>query len=274
MIDLTGVTFDTFRLLLRILEGSKRSKISHKDSLLIFLIKMKQNFDFSALSILFNSDRITMSQTFRRTLKFLSRACKNFIMWSSTGVLQSRRPMSFKKNSKNRRVVVDWTSVNLEKPRDVEQRLQFYSKEKAAFTVKFLIGCTTNGFISFVSKFYGGRKGYAEVARNSGLLDLLEPGDVVIATKASPDVRSAVKNTGKEILLAMPRRSQGNDFFIEGISEAEIVASVCVQTARTMQRIKSYNILSKLRVNMLPYSDNILFMCCVLANVQSRIIKI
>ena len=58
-----------------------------------------------------------------------------------------------------------------------------YSNYKSSHTVKFLIGIAPSGEIIFISKAYGGRVTDTYLTVNSGILELLEPGDVVLADK-------------------------------------------------------------------------------------------
>ena len=57
------------------------------------------------------------------------------------------------------------------------------SNYKNHTTFKFLIGITPSGVISYVSDAWGDRISDRRVVMESGFLDLLEPGDGVMADK-------------------------------------------------------------------------------------------
>ena len=56
-------------------------------------------------------------------------------------------------------------------------RAQNYSNYKSTNTIKYLIGITPSGGISFLSAGWGGKASYKLITFNSGFLDMLSPGD-------------------------------------------------------------------------------------------------
>lgn len=92
--------------------------------------------------------------------------------------------------------------MNTEVPPEVKERVLMYSESKHHHTVKFMVGCTPNGFISFVSKCYGGRAGDSYITNDCGLVNLIEPGDVVLADKGFPQIKTEVEK--KNAVFVMP----------------------------------------------------------------------
>ncbi|XP_043274333.1 uncharacterized protein [Venturia canescens] len=281
LLDLAGVTFDTFNLLLKVLEQNRLnnpkilndSRTPLRDQLLIFLLKMKCGITFSALSVLFKVHRTTASRIFFFLLRHLAHSCKNFVIWPSKKIVQSTMPTDFKENYGNCRVIIDCTEFRVEQPCTVEHRVHLYSQYKKGFTVKVLIGCTPGGYISFVSKCHGGRTTDAQITTGSEFLELLEPGDVVLADKGFPGVKTALDASGKGTLLVMPPFLHNNHFSAEEVAETYKIARHRIHIERIMQRIRIYKILDKLSLRMLPHCDDIVFMCCVLVNLQPPILK-
>ena len=84
-------------------------------------------------------------------------------------------PMCFRKFFKKCCIVIDCTEIFIERPSDLLSRAQVWSNYKHS-TIKFLIGITPQGTISYVSECAGGRMSDKELVEQSNLIDYLNPG--------------------------------------------------------------------------------------------------
>jgi len=276
LIRLTSVKPEIFELLLALIpeEPIRCNTIQPQDKLLICLLKLKLGISFGAISAFFNCHYSTVSKIFSLTLQTLCEKTRSWLFWPSKDAVQETMPDCFRMLYPSCRVIIDCSEVKTERPSTITQQNLLFSHYKSDFTIKFLVGITPAGFISFCSKAYGGRSSDTFITTDSGLLALLEPGDLCMADKGFPQIRNNLEDNN--VILVMPPFS---DPKIPQFSEADMeetykVASVRIHVERVIQRIKICNILnSKLTNELMPHVDNILHLCCILANLQNPIIK-
>ena len=71
--------------------------------------------------------------------------------------------------------------IFIDRPTDLLARAQTYSQYNSHNTIKYLIGVTPQGTVSYISSGCGGRVSDKYLTENCGLLDQLLPGDTVLA---------------------------------------------------------------------------------------------
>lgn len=235
-------------------------------------MKMKLGLTFSALSVLFAVHRTTVSRIFNLYVEELAAATSNLVFWPDKNVVQKTMPESFHPDYSNTRVIIDCTEIPIEVPSSVDNRVFCYSHYKSGFTAKVLIGITPAGFISFKSKVSGGRKSDSQITVESGSVDHLENGDIVLADKGFPAIKKVIDESGKSITLIMPPfLERKGEFTSEETSATYKIARVRIHVERIMQRLKVYHILNKIPENLFHHIDDILHICCVLVNLQPPI---
>lgn len=79
--------------------------------------------------------------------------------------------------------IIDCFEIYMEHPSRPLANSQCWSSYKHHETLKVLISITPTGCISFVSRAYGGRASDKFVTEDSGFIDKLQPGDVVMADR-------------------------------------------------------------------------------------------
>ena len=82
---------------------------------------------------------------------------KPMIKWPQRDELMKTMPMAFQKHFKKKvTVIIDCFEVFIERPSNLMARAQTWSSYKHHNTVKFLIGITPQGSVSFISSGWVG----------------------------------------------------------------------------------------------------------------------
>ena len=207
--------------------------------LLLCLIRLKTDLCFIAISSLFSLSRQSRSDIFHDVLSSLHEISKSLIFWPTKERVLARMPQCFKETYPACRVILDATDVKICRPSNTVQHILTWSDYKSSNTLKFLIGCTPSGEICFFTKAYGGRVTDTQLTNESGLYDLLEPGDLVLADKGFPNISSGLNQKG--YLLVMPPFKSGNTQFTEAQNEESYkIARVRIHVERCIARLKYF----------------------------------
>lgn len=144
-----------------------------------------------------------------------------------------------------------------------------------------MIGITPFGTISFISRCWGGRVSDKNLAQESAFLNLLDPGDVVIADRGfaiSEDI--AIQGAHLEIPAFTRGKKQLSQ---EEMETSKELSSVRIHVERVIGVLKNrYTILEgPIHVKLLKHKsdsdyahiDKILTVCCALTNLGIPIVS-
>ena len=126
----------------------------HKNHLFVFM-KQKLGLMNQDLAIQFNLKETKVSKIFSKWIKSLPVLLKNLIMWSDREAVRKYLPCSFS-SFKNCLCIIDCKELFIERPQNQLAQAQVYPNYKSHNTVKYLIGTTTAGAVSFMSYGWGG----------------------------------------------------------------------------------------------------------------------
>ena len=161
----------------------------------------------------------------------------------------------------------------------LKEQQQTFSSYKHHNTVKYLIGITPQGTVSFISEGWGGRVSDKHLTENSGLLDHLTPGDVILADRGF-DIQESVGLFCSTIKIPAFTKGKKQLSGIE-VEQTRRIANVRIHVERVIGNIrKKYSILGAtqpidfvtVRNGDVTTLDKIVTICCTLVNICDSVV--
>jgi len=145
------------------------------------LMRLRLNLPLQHLAYLFHVDRRGAATVFNTTLRVLHSQLSPLVRWPDRDVLCQTMPPQFVEAFGDRvAVILDRLEIQTERASDLKSFSHIKQNDNKN-TMKYHIGFTPLGFISFISKGWRGGVSDKYVTENSGLLDKLLPGDLLLA---------------------------------------------------------------------------------------------
>ena len=231
------------------------------------LVRLRLGLMEQDLAYRFNVSQSTVSRIIVTWLNLLYLKLKEIPLWMPKGLVHAAMPEQFKKNYPTTRVILDATEIYVEQPKLPEIQQMTFSSYKNDNTYKGLVGISPNGVITFVSPLYPGSISDKELTRRSGIFNLLEEGDSVMAD-CGFDIEEDLALLGVRLNIPPFLRGKAQLSQRELISTRRI-ASLRIHVERAMERIKNFHIFDRsIPSSLTDIANRIFFVCCVLADFQ------
>lgn len=239
------------------------------------LLKIKQNDTIDRISDELEISRTKLSTIILNGIEALASFFQNFILSPQPITIKKNLPAVFKIRYSNVQIIIDCFEIQICKPSDTLKQSQTWSQYKGCNTVKYLIGCTPDGLISFISKGVGGRISDKAMVEGSNLLDTLQPNAVVLADRGFKEIESLLNARGMK-LLRPPSVFCGVKQTVAEAMKSKVIASLRIHVERAIRRVREFSILkphSVVHHKYVSYLDEIVIIACGLINLQDEIIK-
>ena len=140
-----------------------------------------------------------------------------------------------------------------------------FSSYKSHSTFKGLLGIAPHGPFTFKSSLYSGSISDVELTKVCGILDLLEPGDAVMADKGFTIGKVLAE---RDVMLVTPHfLSARGQFTSDEVAQNDAITASWVHLERAIRRVKENRILQGLiPLSMLGSINQIWTVCCLLLN--------
>lgn len=282
----TGLPEDRFSVLFKFLVPcdepfsrsrtiSSREKMKMEDQLLMVMVKLRQNFDFSHLGYLFGISQQDANVIFTDWIQYMFFRCGSVPIWPHRDTIIAHMPSRYREEFPCTVVIIDGTELKIQRAISMTRQSQSYN------TLKGLVGIDPRGSIMFVSMLFGGSISDTELTEQSGFLRLLEDlkndgklkdGDGIMVDKGF-QIQEEVEKLGLKLIIP-PFAQRGSQMSPSDIALTENIAKHRVHVKRAIARVKNFKILShRIDLSHFPYINQIWFVCCFLTNFMDFLIK-
>lgn len=220
--------------------GRKKS-MDPIDELFLFLCRLKCGFLSEDLAVRFNIHKSTVSRKVITWANYLYFLLGGMNIWPSKEKIMHHMPRDFQILYPRTRVIIDCTEIFTERPSSLALASKTFSTYKSHNTWKGLVGIAPHGAVTFISSLYSGCMSDVEITKLSGLLNLMENGDQIMADKGFV-LNNILKDTGVSIATPHFLCADGQ-FTPSQIEDNKKIASLRIHVERHIKRVKEYRLL-------------------------------
>ena len=283
----TGLpNFMVLMTLFNFLEGcvttTARTSLSKFQQFIMTLMRLRLNLTLTDLGYRYHVHESTVSRVFTLWINLMHTRLSPLIRWPEREQLWKTTPLSFRKHFSTKvAIIIDCFEIFCDKPTNLLARSATFSTYKHHNTVKYLIGISPQGVISFISEGWGGRCSDKFITENCGILKNLLPGDVVLADRGF-DIQDSVACYYAEIKIPDFTKGKKQLAPLE-VENNQKIASVRIHVERVIGNVRrKYSMLqSTLPIDYLitedgdktiAMIDKIVTVCCALTNMCDSVV--
>ena len=246
--------------------------LSIEDHVLVVLMKLKLGLLNKDIAYRFNVPVHVISRIYRAWLPVLATCMAPIIVWPSRAALRSNLPDGFRKKFRDCVTIIDCCEIFMERPKNLTARAITWSNYKHNNTIKYLIGITPAGAVSFLSKGWGGRVSDKMITMESGFLGKLNYGDCVLADRGF-QIQDELATVGAT--LRIPSFTKGkSQLSARDVATSRQLSNVRIHVERVIGRVKKFRILqSTIPVSQVDLLDNVMVVCSALTNMNRSVVN-
>lgn len=252
-------------------KGGRPSSLRLVDEFFLVLMRLRLGLLLEDLAARFRISVTTCGRIFNKWVDYLDVQLSFLVQWSDKECIQATMPSSFKNKYPHCRVIIDCTEIRTETPSSLQLRSLLYSDYKSHMTYKSLIGISPAGAVTFVSDLYNGSVSDKQITKLSGLVDLCEEGDAIMADKGF--LISDITTPKGVHLIIPPFKRKKKQLSKSEVQQTRDIANHRIHVEREMERIKNFRILQGIMpITMAPQSSKIWKLCVRLTNLQPPLV--
>ncbi len=248
-------------------------KLSVPDQFFLTLVKLRVHSPNFELSRMFNVSESTVCNVFHTWICFMTLQWKELNMWPNRELVDFFMPTDFKTVFPSTRVIIDGLECPIKKPKDAITQQVTFSQYKNRNTAKAVVGSSPGGLVTFITDVYGGSTSDRQIIERSGLIQLCNANDSVMADKGF-NVQDLFAPFDIHVNIPTFLKNR-NQFDGETLVRGRKVASKRVHIERIIGLAKTYKILCQpMNENETQLGSHIFFVIFMLCNFRSCIIPL
>ena len=254
--------------------GGRKSRMSLMEKFFITMVRLRRGLEFRLLGDLYLVDAATISRIVHTMINYLYLRLGMIPIWPTPEQVSKRLPDVFKELYPTTFAVIDATEIKCEAPSSLPAQSQVYSAYKSHTTLKGLIAMAPDGAVTFVSELFGGSISDRELVIKSHFLDLLPAvgyGCSIMADKGF-DIQDLLIPYGVKLNIP-PFKKSGQQMTAADVQRTQRIAKVRIHIERLMERIKEFQIFSRIiPVTLFPIVNQMWAVCCLLTLFQAPLL--
>lgn len=244
---------------------------------LLTLMKLRLGILSFVLGDLFCVSESRVSQIFTTWINLMYVVLTPCIKWPSRQKLKKHMPNSFKNSFPKTTGIIDCTELFIQKPKSPTAQSKTYSSYKSHNTFKILVCITPSGAFSFISDLWGGNTSDRYITEHSGFLDLVRPGDEIMADRGFT-IRDLL--TDRRATLVIPpftkkvKWGKGKRLSTRDVIRTKNIAKQRIHVERSIRRLKKFRMLSQIMdIKYKPLANQMTKVCGFFCNLDKPLVK-
>lgn len=244
-----------------------------EEHILLCLKKIRLNTTFCELEDDFGISLSHANKLFLANIPIISSFLRSFIVNLNKKLIKKNLPIAFRHNYHNVSCIIDCLEIDIQKPSKALHQALTWSEYKKGNTVKYLISCTPNDLVNYISHGFGGRTSDVTIVENCNFLDGLPQRTCILADRGFKHLEQLLHEKGMK-LLRPPSVNAGAKLSSTEVRLTKIFASLRIHIERVIRRLREFHMLkqhSVINTNILRVLDHVIIIACALIKQDSLI---
>ena len=247
------------------------ANLSIEDHILIGFMKLRLGLLNNDIALRYGIKSTMVSKIYRKWLPRIASSLKGLV-WPSRAEVRLNMLQAFKKHYRDCVCIIDCSEVFIERPENLTARAQTWSNYKENNTLKYLIGISPVGAVTFLSVGWGGRISDKQITIESGFLKKVLPGDCILADRGF-SIEDELNRV--EAYLKIPKFTKGKSQLpAKDVYDSRKLSNVRIHVERVIGQLKKFRLLQNtIPISQVDLFDNAMIVSSALVNLRKSVVS-